>query len=157
MKSRLVASIALGAVVLLGTTGCSMISPQATTIPYSAADGVNVKDSGPLQVRNALIVADESGADGNFVAAIVNATAESQTLTLEFGEGEAAISKTVRVPANTVVSLGADDTDPLLVEGIDTKPGADLPVFFQSGDGETVRADVPVLDGTLPYLAPLVP
>ena len=45
----------------------------------------------------------------------------------------------------------------LLVEGIDTMPGADLPVFFQSGDGETVRADVPVLDGTLPYLAPLVP
>ncbi|SIT69911.1 DNA modification methylase [Microbacterium sp. RU33B] len=157
MKSRLVASIALGALVLLGATGCSMISPQATTIPYSPADGVNIPDSGPLQVRNAMLVADESGADGNFVAAIINSTSESHTLSLEFGEGDGAIAKTVRVPANTVLSLGTEDTDPLLVEGIDTMPGADIPVFFQSGDGETVRAAVPVLDGTLPYLAPLVP
>ena len=47
--------------VVLGTTGCSMISPQATTIPYSAADGVNVPASGPLKVRNALFVANEDG------------------------------------------------------------------------------------------------
>lgn len=157
MKSRLVASIALGAVILLGTTGCSLISPQATSIAYSAAEGVNVKDSGPLQVRNALIVADESGANGNFVAAIVNATADTHTLNLEFGEGASAITKSIRVPANSVLSLGAEDNEPLLVKGIDTMPGADLDVFFQAGDGETVRAAVPVLDGQLDYLRPLVP
>lgn len=157
MKSRLVASIALGAAILLGATGCSMISPQATTIPYSPADGVNVKDSGPLEVRNALIVADENGENGNFVAAIVNTSGDPQTLQLTFGEGGGAIEKSVRVPARGVVSLGTEDTEPLLVAGIDTLPGADLAVFFQSGDGDTVRADVPVLDGELPYLAPLVP
>ncbi len=62
MKSRLIASLAVGALVLLGTTGCAMLSTQATTIPYSPSDGVNIPDSGPLQVRNALIVSDEEGA-----------------------------------------------------------------------------------------------
>ena len=74
------ASVALGAVALLGTTGCAMLSTQATTLPYSPADGVNVPDSGPLLVRNALLVTDEEGEDANFLAAIVNPTDESQTL-----------------------------------------------------------------------------
>ncbi|GAA2008445.1 DNA modification methylase [Microbacterium ulmi] len=158
MKSRLIASLAVGAAIALGTTGCAMISPQATTIHYSPADGVSVSAPGsPLQVRNALIVADEAGENGNFVAAIVNDTDDAQTLSLEFGEGSGAIQKSVRVPARSVVSLGSDDTEPLLVKGIDTLPGSDLPVFFQSGDADTVRADIPVLDGSLSYLESLAP
>ena len=57
----------------LGTSGCAMLSTQATMIPYSPSDGVNIPDSGPLQVRNVLVVSDEEGVDGNLVAAIVNA------------------------------------------------------------------------------------
>ena len=71
-KSRLIASIAIGAAVVLGTTGCSMISTQATTISYSAAEGVHIHGEGPLAVRNAFIVATADGSEGNFVAAIVN-------------------------------------------------------------------------------------
>ena len=157
MKPRLIASLAIGAVVVLGTTGCSMISSQATTIPYSAAEGVNVHDAGPLEVRNALIVANEDGSEGNFVAAIVNQTDKSVALHMEFGEGAGAIEKMVRVPANSVVSLGTEDTEPILLEGLDTLPGADIPGYFQSGDAEGVLVTVPVLDGGLVYLAPLVP
>ena len=105
MKSRLIASLALGALVVLGTSGCAMLSTQATTIPYSPSDGVNIPDSGPLQVRNVLIVSDETGVDGNLVAAIVNATSESQTLNIEYGEGSSKSSETIRVPANTTVSM----------------------------------------------------
>ena len=44
MKPRLIASLAIGALVVLGTTGCSMISTQATTITYSANyDGTDYK------------------------------------------------------------------------------------------------------------------
>lgn len=153
--SRSIASLALAAVVLLGTSGCAMLSTQATTLPYSPADGVNVPDSGPLEVRNALFVADESGEDANFIAAIVNATDKAETLHIEIGEDDP-ISKTVRVPAHTVVSLGVTE-DPLLVEGLDVPPGADVAVYFQSGDAEGAIIAVPVLDGTLDYLAPFVP
>ena len=157
MKSRLIASLALGALVVLGTSGCAMLSTQATTLPYSPADGVNIPDAGPLQVRNVLIVSDEDGIDGNLVAAIVNQTGDSQSLRIEFGEGSSKTSETIRVPANSTLSLGNEDTEPLLLEGIDTKPGANLPVYFQSGDGDGILFAVPVLDGALDYLADLAP
>ncbi|WP_127820163.1 DNA modification methylase [Microbacterium sp. CPCC 204701] len=158
MNPRLIASLAIGAALVLGTTGCSMVSPQATTINYAAAEGVNVFESGPVQVRNAQIVADESGSEGNFVAALLNETDESHTLRIEFGEGSSRVSVDVRVPANTTLSLGSEDgEEPILVEDLDTPPGADVVAFFQSGDSEGELTSVPVLDGTLDYLAPLAP
>jgi hypothetical protein len=157
VKSRLIASLVVGAAVLVGTTGCSMISNQATTIPYSAAEGVNVYGSGPLEVRNAFIVANDEGTLGNFVAAVVNQTDESQTLTIEIGQSPDVIRETVRVPANSVISFGSDETEPLLLEGIEMLPGTDVPGFFASGDSEGALVSLPILDGGLDYLAPLVP
>ncbi|MBN9213568.1 MAG: DNA modification methylase [Microbacterium sp. SCN 70-200] len=153
MKTRRLAPVALAAALLLGMTGCSMISPQATTLSYSPADGVNIPASGPLEVRNALLVADESGSAANFLAAIVNDTDATATLMV----GIDGVNKSVRVPAKTTVSLGFDGADPLLFEGLDTVPGTDRDMTFQSGDGEGVLQAVPVLDGTLDYLADFVP
>ncbi|MEV7800518.1 DNA modification methylase [Microbacterium foliorum] len=156
MKSRLVASAAISALVLLGATGCTFISPQSTQIEYSASDGVNVSDSdGPLDVRNAFIVANEDGSVGNFVAAVVNPTTEKATLTMTV----AGIDKpfTVSVPAGKTVSFGAEGEDPLRIDRLDTMPGATIEIHFQSGDGAGTKTEVPVLDGSLPYYADLVP
>ena len=152
MKSRLIASLGVSAAVLFATSGCALISTQATTISYSASDGVNVQDSGPLQVRNVLVVTDEEGVNGNLIAAIINDTDSSQTLTVAYSNG----NQEVRVPAGTVLSLGADE-DPVLLEGLDAAAGSDVEITFQSGDGDSVLVQVPVLDGTLNYLSPLVP
>jgi len=157
VNPRIIASIAVGAALVLGTTGCSMISPQATTIEYSAAEGVNVYGSGPLEVRNAFIVTTGDGAVGSFVAAVINSTDEAHVLHVGIGEGSTAIPLTVRVPANSTISFGSDEDAPILLEGLDTPPGADIPGYFQSGDAEGTLISVPVLDGELPYLAPLVP
>lgn len=155
---RFVAVLALTAAVALGTSGCNLISTQATLIEYAPSDGISVPNSsGPLLLRNVLIVANDDGTDGNLVAAIVNETDETQTLNIEYGEGSATTRETVRVPAGENISLGTEDTEPLLLEGIDTKPGSDISVFFQSGDGEGALVLVPVLDGSLDYLSDLVP
>ncbi|MFF1538765.1 DNA modification methylase [Microbacterium sp. NPDC058269] len=154
MKSRLVASAALSALVLLGATGCTFITPQSTKTEYAASDGVNVSDAdGPIDVRNALVVATEDGSIGNFVAAIVNPTDEKATLTITV---EGVDPLTVTVPAGGTVSLGADE-EPLRIDGLDTKPGATVEIHFQSGDSTGVKTEVPVLDGTLPYYTDLVP
>ncbi|RLK47409.1 DNA modification methylase [Microbacterium telephonicum] len=153
MKTRLIAPLALGLALTFGVAGCSMVSPQATTIAYSPSDGVNVADSGPLIVRNALVIADEDGEQGNFLAAIINDTDDAATLHIGVG----ADHQTVRVPARTTVSLGVDGVDPLLFEGLDSKPGTDVEISFQSGDGEGVATAIPVLDGTLPQYAEFVP
>jgi hypothetical protein len=156
VNRRLIASLAVGGALVLATTGCSMISPQATTLPYSAAEGTNVHGSGPIEIRNAQLVANEDGSEANFVAALINQTEDSHTLNIEFGEGGPSL--TIRVPAGETMSLGAEDgEDPLLVENLDSAPGTDVTTFFQSGDAEGVIASIPVLDGSLSYLAPLAP
>lgn len=154
MKSRLVASAALSALVLLGATGCTFITPQSTKIEYAASDGVNISDEdGPIDVRNALVIATEDGSVGNFIAAIVNPTDEKATLTVTV-EGLKPFE--ITVPANDTVSLGSD-ADPIRIVGLDTKPGATVEIHFQSGDSTGVKTQVPVLDGTLPYYSDLVP
>lgn len=154
MKSRLVASAALSALVLLGATGCTFITPQSTKIEYAASDGVNISDEdGPIDVRNALVIATEDGSIGNFIAAIVNPTDEKATLTVTV---EGVDPFAITVPAGGSISLGADE-EPLRIVGLDTKPGATVEIHFQSGDSTGVKSDVPVLDGSLPYYADLVP
>jgi len=153
VNTRRLASVALAAVVVLSTAGCSMISPQATTISYSAAEGVNIVNSAPLKVRNALFVANEKGTEANFLAAIVNDTDSAETLLV----GIDGNTQRVRVAARSTVSLGFDGADPLLFTGLSAKPGTDVRVSFQSGAGEAVEDRVPVLDGELSYLADFVP
>ncbi|PRA80804.1 DNA modification methylase [Microbacterium sp. MYb66] len=154
MKSRLVASAALSALVLLGATGCTFITPQSTKIEYPASDGVNISDAdGPIDVRNALVIATEDGSIGNLIAAIVNPTDESATLTISL---EGIEPFTITVPAGDTVSLGADE-EPLRIVGLDTKPGATVEMHFQSGDSTGVKSEIPVLDGSLSYYSDLVP
>ncbi|UWF77064.1 DNA modification methylase [Microbacterium neungamense] len=161
MKSRLAASVAprlaatavLGAAVAFGATGCAFLTHQATTIQYPASDGVNIETTGgPVEVRNAMVVADAEGEVGNLVAALVNTSNDDATLTVEVN-GE---TLTVDVPGGERVSLGADE-DPLEIEGLDAVPGSTVEIYFASGGDAGSAAEVPVLDGTLPYYRDLVP
>ena len=60
MTIRALASTALAATLLLGTAGCGIFVDSATLKPYSAGDGLNVNVGG-LQLRNVLVITDESG------------------------------------------------------------------------------------------------
>jgi hypothetical protein len=155
VKSRLVASAAISALVLLGATGCTFITPQSTEIQYSASDGVNIPDSeGPLEIRNAMIIATEDGSVGNLVAAIVNTTDKAEVLNVDVDGSDESL--TLRVAAGDTVSLGAN-AEPMRIDDLGVKPGATVEVYFQSGDATGASAQIPVLDGTLPYYADLVP
>lgn len=160
MTSRALASIALGAAVILGATGCNMISPQATTIPYSAAEGINIDDaSGPVKVRNLFIVADESGENGSLIGYFVNNTDDDHTVSIQIGEGSDALSVEVKVGASSTVSLGGDGEngqEPLLLEGLNADVGGTVVSNITSG-GETVTTHLTVLEGKLSYLENLAP
>lgn len=160
MKSRLAASVVLSALVLTSATGCTFITHQASTISYSASDGVNVSDdSGPVAIRNAMVIADESGRLGNLVAAFVNSTDEDLVVNIEVHGLE---RYRLLVPAGETVSLGSD-AEPLLMDSAegDGDPlfalGSTVEIYFQSGDGTGAAEQVPVLDGTLSYYSDLAP
>ncbi|WDH78143.1 DNA modification methylase [Microbacterium esteraromaticum] len=153
IASRLVAAVALGAVVALGTTGCTFMTNQATTIDYSPSDGVNVDATGgDIVVRNAMVIATEDGSTGNLVGAFVNTGDKSGRLNIDI----AGTMLTVRVPAGDSVSLGADK-DPLPIDGLNVMPGSNVEALFVSGNGEAAATEIPVLDGTLPEYSDLVP
>ena len=153
LAPRLIAAVALSAAVALGTTGCTFITNQSTTIPYSPSDGVNVNETGgDIIVRNAMVIATEDGSIGNLVGVFIYEGDKSGRINVDI----AGTTLTVRVPADDRVSLGAD-TDPLPIENLGVKPGANVEALFVSGDGEAVPTAVPVLDGTLPEYADLAP
>lgn len=153
LAPRLIAAVALGATIALGATGCTFITPQDTLDIKNISEGVDVSSTGgPVVVRNALIVATDDGSAGNLVAALINSSEDSATVTVDIDGRQ----QDVRVPAGESVSLGGTD-DPLLIENLDVKPGATVEVLFRSGDDDAQPTQVPVLDGTLPYLKDLVP
>lgn len=150
---RLVATAALGAAIVFGATGCTFMTHQATTNVYPASDGVNVESTGgPVEVRNAMVIANEDGSAGNFVAALINPTADDAELVIEV-DGTAL--DVIDVPAGESLSLGANE-EPLLIDNLDVMPGATVEMYFSSGDAGS-DVEVPVLDGTLPYYADLTP
>lgn len=152
MKSRLVASVALSALVLVGATGCTFMTTQSTKMVYSASDGVNVADTGPVSALNVMVIANDEGTAGNFVGALVNPGTTSETMTIDV-DGVSSIR--VTVPAGERVSFGAD-TDPLELEGFRGMPGSTVDITFESG-GVSARSAVPVLDGTLDAYSDLAP
>ena len=130
-----------------------MLTYQATTEHYDPSDGVSA-DVGALDLRNILVVS-EDGEDGNLVLTVVNTGEDDVELGVQVGEGggEPLI---IEVEAGATVSLGGDE-EPLLLEGIDTQPGALLPLYFQYGTAEGIEKLVPVLDGRLPEYSDLAP
>jgi hypothetical protein len=153
VKARLAASAVLAVGLVLGASGCSMLTYQATTEHYDASDGVSV-NVGDLDVRNILVVSDD-GEDGNLVLTVVNTGEDDAELGVQVGEGGSE-PLIIEVEAGATVSLGGDE-EPLLLEGIDTQPGALLPIFFQYGTAEGIEKLVPVLDGRLSEYSDLAP
>ncbi|PWC04943.1 hypothetical protein [Agromyces badenianii] len=160
MKARIAASAALALGIALGASGCSMLTYQATTEHYDASDGVSV-DVGELDLRNILIVSDD-GVDGTLVMTVVNNGTEDVDLGVQFGVGGGE-TVDIEVEAGSEVVFGVDDiegtdtVEPIVLEDIDTLPGAFLPMYFQYGSAEGVEKLVPVLDGRLPEYKRLVP
>jgi hypothetical protein len=154
VKSRIIASLAAAGAVLLTATGCGLIDQQATTIEYTASDGVNLPhtETPGLDVRNAFVVADADGRQGNFIAVLANNTEADQTLGLDWEGGSASIT----VKAGDTLSLGAKDA-PELLDNIDSIPGSTLVVYAQPGDSDGVEINLPVLNNCLTEYSDLAP
>ncbi len=159
MKARLAASAALALGIVIGGSGCAMLTYQATTEPYDASDGVST-DVGELELRNILVISDH-GVAGNLVMTVVNNGTEDRELTVEYGDGGEA--EPIEIAAGSTVAFGVDDAEstdvlkPVLLPTIDTMPGALIPLYFQYEGAEGSEIQVPVLDGTLPEYRALVP
>ncbi|WP_166980977.1 hypothetical protein [Paramicrobacterium fandaimingii] len=158
MRSRFAAIIVLAAAVALGTSGCGFLAPQATTIHYDASDGVG-GSVGDIDVRNALVIANEDGTVGNLVVTVVNNGSSAHSVTIEFANGT---STEVVIDADGIFTFSAptaDDTERenIVIDPLDAKVGSTTEIFFQYGSETGVSLDVPVYNNDLPEYSTLVP
>jgi hypothetical protein len=136
-------------IALAVAAGLGACSPITTKLQYAASDGVRVEVGDAVTVQNLMIVAAAQGEPGAVQGAVVNNGGEDATVTIG--------SLTVTAPAGETVLLGGAEGEELVVDSVPAAPGAtaQLPVGLAGAEGETVY--VPVLDGTLPEYADLVP
>lgn len=150
MKTRIASTVALAAAIALGATGCGLIAPQSTLEAYAPSDGVDVNLTG-LDLRNVMLIADESGDNFNVVFGAVNHGADDVDLTIKFvGEGSKNASAEFTVPSGSSL-FGSPDGDqvPVLVSLPGLKPGATIDAYFQTSGSDEKQTAVTVLDGTL--------
>lgn len=153
MKARLVASAALALGIVIGGSGCAMLTYQATTEHYDASDGVSA-NVGDLQLRNILVLTEEGDDDASLVFTVSNEGDSDAELTIEPASGGDPVS--LEVEAGRQVVLGGAE-DPLLLEGLGAAPGSNVELFFHTSGAEGVEIAVPVLDGRLPEYGALLP
>lgn len=151
MKIRIASSIALAAALALGATGCSLIAPQGTTVPYAPSDGVDVNVAEGVDVRNILLIEDETGENLNVVFTAMNRTGQEQDLSVKFvAEGGNSATAEFALPAGTT-AFGNPEGEfaPVLVTIDGVAAGATVPAYFQAAGAPEAEHNVPVLDGTL--------
>ena len=153
MNIRALATTTLAATLLLGTAGCGIFVDAATLNPYSASDGLNL-DVGGLQLRNVLVITDESG-DASLVFTIVNDTTNVQYLTVEL-RTETPVDLTI-VANEGLTKVGLADGNPAIATGTALKAGQYVDIYFQYGGEDGVTIAIPVLDGSHSLYAPYAP
>lgn len=157
MRARLAASAILVALVVGGTTGCTFMTPQATTDHYDPSDGIGAS-LGDVQVNNALLVTD-NGTTASLVIALHNSSNFGVQVSIQYENAKKQkVNDSIFVNAESVSSIGAENTKKVVLTGIDAPAGSLFPVFLQYGDVTGKQLWIPVLapNGEYAKLAPTV-
>lgn len=156
VKARLVSAVVLAAAVSLGTAGCGLITPQATSYEYAPSDGVNV-NTGDIRVRNALFIVNDDATTFNLTMTAVNEATEARTLTITLAIDGVRTSKTITLePGLTQFGNASKGQELIVFTDLDAKAGQTIAAYFQANGADEAEQFVPVLDGTLAEYKPLV-
>ncbi|WP_372699909.1 hypothetical protein [Arthrobacter sp. JSM 101049] len=149
-RGRRTATAAAIALLAVGMTGCSAVNLQATTMQYSASDGIvfNVADA---QLRNMMLVTGAEGEPARLIGSIVNDTDKSISVELTV-DGN---STTVDVPKKTSLKL-EDDANKVVLPSAGAAPGSHVEATVTSG-GNSVSESMPIVNGALPAYRPFIP
>lgn len=151
MKARIAATTLVAAGLVLGMSGCGMITPVATEIKYDPSAGVSVT-LGDVALRNILIITDTDAAgdnDGSLVMTAINTGSSDAVVTVQYLSNSVRQTQTFDVAAGQSIAFGTQDTSPLQLPAINTPAGAMLSVYFQSGTADGHEILVPVLNQSI--------
>ena len=148
MSIRKFVAIGIAASLLLGSTGCSLVSPVASRATYSPGDGTQI-DLETVKIRNFMYLSDGKGGEALF-GSIINSSLESKSIKIQYTDGTLDEKKEVAINllAGQKIDLGYNGGSALAID-LDGQPGGVVEVFIIEGSNTGKRIEVPVLDGTL--------
>ncbi|HEY9477376.1 MAG TPA: hypothetical protein VIQ26_02990 [Microbacteriaceae bacterium] len=156
MRARGAALALLAAGVLVGTSACTYITPQATMTITDITEGVNAT-VGAIDVRNALVLS-EDGDTGSFLVNLLNTSDKGVNVRVQYQDADGAkMTELVFVNPGKLTSLGGPGGQQLVFRNMDTAAGDLLPVFIQYDKVPGAQLQVPVLDESIDYFAGLLP
>jgi len=141
------------ALVSAGLAGCSATNAITTQLDYAPSDGVRAT-LGDVTAQNLLIITAGEGEEGALQGAFTNAGRDDLTVTLTT-EDDVELAA-VPVAAGSTVLLGGS-TGEIVTFASPGAPGAAVPLSLSTGAAGAESVFVPILDGTLPEYADLVP
>jgi len=151
---KIVTGVAIGAAVLLSTTGCSITSNIASLQQYSPSDGFSL-NYGDVKFRNFFYVV--IGDQRHLVGSVVNSGLESQTVTLQYSDAATGLKTNydLTVEAGQKIDFGFNENEALNFNLLGVAGGTTS--FYVLQDGTPAKQFiVPVLDGTLPVYQDVV-
>jgi len=156
--ARAAASALIAGALLVGTAGCSFVTPIATLNQYDPSDGINAS-VGELKVRNVLAISSEDNSAVSLMITIINTSTSSGSLRLQYetADGERVdISKPLS--ANEVKSYGTEvDGETIIISDAGVSAGQLFPVYLQYGNDSGTELLVPVIAGDHSVYSDLAP
>jgi len=132
---------------VLALSGCQVMSPIQTNVPYQSADGVAV-DLGDVQIRGLVVVTDAKGSPGTLSGLAINTSANPVTVTFVTGPSAEASTRAV-IPAGTPTRLsGVQGETPVTIQSLPAAPGDMVKVIISTPDAGAPSVLVPVLPPT---------
>lgn len=149
-RAAVVAAVALAAVV--GLSGCSATNEITTQRGYNASDGVLLAVGDTVLGQNLVVVSRATGDPGVLTGALTNNGTTDATVTVTV---DGTTPTDVPVAAGSTVLL--QGADAVRLGAVDQPPGSTVRLTLAATTAGSASASVPVLDGTLPAYATLLP
>jgi hypothetical protein len=136
------------AVLAIGLSGCSELSPSIVTEPYPASDGTNAELPGStVALRNFLVIGAEKGKPAELIGAVVNDSAEAVDVAFQTdpGGGAQPAQAVVKVEPYSTVQIGPEQKNTLSIPQLSVEPGATTSLSAATTAGGRTEITVPVL------------
>jgi hypothetical protein len=153
--ARVARSAAVG-LLALGLTACTGTYQVTTNPPYSVTDGLNTT-IGPVTAVNLLVVSAAKGDPGALTGAFTNSSDRAVTLSLALADQSGGASVEIGAGQTVYVGAGTDRGVTATFDAVPAAPGQVVGLTLSSPATGSSTVQVPVLDGTLPEYATLVP
>lgn len=155
--ARAAAALILAGATVLGTAGCTFLTPTATLTEYVPGEGMNLT-IGDVAIRNALALPNEDGSVVSLVVTITNGSSSGTKLNLQYDNGDEQVNESIILGGGSTVAFGNHpEQDQLLLATTDAAEGSLLPIYVQFGEEPGKMLLVPVLDPNQPQYEGLAP